>query len=164
MTKIISLKSIIIWLLVTLMFLTCFIVLFFLPNTLLWLFVFFGGFVVIGIILIFTAQTKIVIDDQKLTIELIASPLTDPSINKENRRKKDEWNNKVNLSDIKDLTIRKVSREEKNGLLGSKFISNEYLVIKVKSGGLKFLHIAMFSNKQIAEIVKIINKYMQGYM
>ncbi len=140
------------WSMMTLAFLICFIVLLLIPNKLYWLIGLFGGLVIIGTIAIITTKSQIIINEDEKTIKLIISPLIDPASCKEKRHRIDEWNNHVNLLEIKSYQIRKVSKEEKEKFLGSKFVSNNYLIIELKKGSLKYINISQFSKKQIAFI------------
>ena len=157
--KMVSFKSIIGWTTMTLFFLLCFIIVLCLPIKLFWLYGLFGGFIIIGLIAIFTAQTYIIIDEQKSKIDLVLSPLIDPFINKEVRYNKDNWNNSIGLNDVGNYFIKKISKEEKSLFLGSKFILNKYIVIETLKGSKKYFYVALFTKKQIEYILNVLNKY-----
>lgn len=142
--KIMSLKTIIIWSLLTTLFLIMSILFIILLSEEYLLNGLFIGLTIISFIMIFVARTTILIDENSKTIKLLLSPLIDPQRTRQERIKLDDWNNNVNIEDVKNFEIIKLSKEVKRKDLGSKYIFNCYIKFEMNDGRQNILTLLCF--------------------
>lgn len=91
-------------------------------------------------------------------IRMFPAPLIMPKFRFSDRAKKDYWNLRVKIPDIKRIEIRNLARHEKWNL-GSKFLFRKYLVIETQKGQYKYMPIGTFSKKQINILLDYINNF-----
>ena len=66
------------------------------------------------------------------------------------------WNQDVLISEIKDIEIVKLTKEEKQTKVYYKHWFNKYLKIDLKYGNAKYVYVGNYSNFQIKKLIKII--------
>lgn len=117
--------------------------------------------ILIGIILlliVFAVICHNVILIEYDMIRMLPAPLIMPKFGFSERSKKDYWNLRVKIPDIKRIEIRNLARHEKWNL-GSKFLFRKYLVIETQKGQYKYMPIGTFSKKQINILLDYINNF-----
>ncbi len=67
------------------------------------------------------------------------------------------WNQDVMISEIKDIEIVKLTKEEKQAKVYYKHWFNKYLKINLKYGNQKYVYVGNYSIHQIEEIIEILN-------
>lgn len=76
------------------------------------------------------------------------------------------WNQKIILSEIKDIEIVKLTKEEKRTKVFYKHWFNKYLKINLISGSTKYVYVGNYTNSQIQKIINLmtINSMNDIYM
>lgn len=69
------------------------------------------------------------------------------------------WNQNVFISEIKDIEIVKLTKEETQTKVYYKHWFNKYLRINLKYGHSKYVYVGNYSNYQINKILKIISNH-----
>ena len=67
------------------------------------------------------------------------------------------WNQDVMISEIKDIEIVKLTKEEKQAKVYYKHWFNKYLKINLKYGNQKYVYVGNYSIHQIEKIIEILN-------
>lgn len=65
------------------------------------------------------------------------------------------WNQKIILSEIKDIEIVKLTKEEKRTKVFYKHWFNKYLKINLISGSTKYVYVGNYTNSQIQKIINL---------
>lgn len=68
------------------------------------------------------------------------------------------WNQNIIISEIKNIEIIKLTREEKQTKVFYSHWFNKYLKINLKHGNSKYVYIGNYSGFQIKRIIKILNQ------
>jgi len=68
------------------------------------------------------------------------------------------WNQNAFISEIKDVEIVKLTKEEKKTKVFYKHWFNKYLKINMKYGNSKYVYVGNYSNRQIKQLVSLITK------
>jgi len=68
------------------------------------------------------------------------------------------WNQNAFISEIKDVEIVKLTKEEKKTKVFHKHLFNKYLKINMKYGNSKYVYIGNYSDRQIKQIISMITK------
>lgn len=66
------------------------------------------------------------------------------------------WNQNVFISEVKDVEIVKLTKEEKQTKVYYRHWFNKYLKINLKYGNPKYVYVGNYSNYQIKKIIKIL--------
>ncbi len=66
------------------------------------------------------------------------------------------WNQDVFISEVKDVEIVKLTKEEKQTKVYYKHCFNKYLKINLKYGHQKYVYVGNYSNYQIKKIIKVL--------
>ena len=81
-----------------------------------------------------------------------------------NKNESDENTNWVfHPSQVEEITIVHLTKEEKKKYTSANFLFSKYLKIKMKYGNEKYVYVSHYSNRQISKIIKLItsNKQLQ---
>lgn len=83
--------------------------------------------------------------------------LTVPNVSKFNY---DDFNGnwRMNLNEILSIEVVRLTSEEKKKYKLSKFKFNKFLKVKMFSGNITYVYISPYSNGQIKELIKFLNK------
>ncbi len=65
-------------------------------------------------------------------------------------------NSEINLNDVKEMEIIKLTSQEKKEHIGYKHLFNKYLKVDMKYGQPKYVYVGNYSKKQIDKIIKIL--------
>ena len=65
------------------------------------------------------------------------------------------WNQKIILSEIKDIEKVKLTKEEKRTKVFYKHWFNKYLKINLISGSTKYVYVGNYTNSQIQKIINL---------
>ena len=68
------------------------------------------------------------------------------------------WNQQVVISEIKDIEIVKLIKEEKESKIFYKHWFNKYMKINLKYGNSKYVYVGNYSNRQIKKIEALITE------
>lgn len=68
------------------------------------------------------------------------------------------WNQQVFISEIKDIEIVKLTKEEKESKVFYTHLANKYMKINLKHGKSKYIYVGNYSNLQIKKIITLVTK------
>lgn len=72
------------------------------------------------------------------------------------------WNQEMHPSEITNVEIVKLTKEEKKKYTSTKFFFNKYLKINLKYGACKYVYVGTYSKFQIKRIIKLLLKSSTG--
>ena len=99
-----------------------------------------------------------VISLQKITIDLLCDKVELFYLVNYSKNDKDLHSNWIFYpSEIENVEVVKLSKEEKRKYTSAKFLFSKYLKIEMKYGHTKYVYVSHYSNGQIQNIVKILN-------
>ena len=95
---------------------------------------------------------------QKITIDLLCDKVELFYLVNYSKNDKDLHSNWIFYpSEIENVEVVKLSKEEKRKYTSAKFLFSKYLKIEMKYGHTKYVYVSHYSNGQIQNIVKILN-------
>lgn len=68
----------------------------------------------------------------------------------------EDWNWEVLISEVKDVELVKLSKEEKKKYTSSRFLFSKYLKVTTKNDKYKYIYVSHFTKKQIERIINIL--------
>ena len=115
------------------------------------------AFFVAALLKIFYFYNHIVISND--TIRVFDFPFFATNKYYEGNRSLILWNNEIHLSEIKDVELVKLTRDEQKAYVGYAHLFSKYIKVSFKnSGGFKYICVSSYTNSQIKSIIKLLTK------
>ena len=112
--------------------------------------------IVLSLIKLFYIPNHIIINDNK--IKVFDFPLFATNKFYVKKRGLILYNSEIEINDIEDIQLIILTREEQNKYIGYKHFSKKYLKFSLKYGNTKFVYVGIYSEHQIKQIIKLIQK------
>lgn len=112
--------------------------------------------IVLSLIKLFYIPNHIIINDNK--IKVFDFPLFATNKFYVKKRGLILYNSEIEINDIEDIQLIILIREEQNKYIGYKHFSKKYLKFSLKYGNPKFVYVGIYSEHQIKQIIKLIQK------
>lgn len=112
--------------------------------------------IVLSLIKLFYIPNHIIINDNK--IKVFDFPLFATNKFYVKKRGLILYNSEIEINDIEDIQLIILTREEQNKYIRYKHFSKKYLKFSLKYGNPKFVYVGIYSEHQIKQIIKLIQK------